>query len=294
MAHPEWSAAEAQAADTLIALALAEDLDHAGDLTSQAVIPADGSGVARFVARSAGVIAGLPIAAAVFARLDARCDFTPLVADGTAVAAGTVVAEVAGPLRALLTAERTALNFVQRLSGIASLTQRFVAAVQGLPCQVLDTRKTLPGWRRLEKYAVRCGGGTNHRQGLFDAVMLKDNHLAAIGGGAGAVRRGVDAARAEYDRSVPIEVEVETFDQLDAALAAQPDIIMLDNMDVGMLRAAVARRDDQAPSVRLEASGGISLQNIRAVAETGVDLISIGALTHSAPALDVALDFVRN
>jgi nicotinate-nucleotide pyrophosphorylase (carboxylating) len=291
MPKPSWGDAEREAAGVLVRLALAEDLDAAGDLTTAAVVPANAQGQARFIARRAGVIAGLPLVQMVFAEVEPRLDLSVAVDDGSSVAAGTVLAHVAGPLPGLLTAERTALNFLQRLSGVASLTRRYVDAVAGLPCQILDTRKTTPGWRRLEKYAVRCGGGSNHRVGLFDAVMIKDNHLAALGGSPSALRAAVAATRAAYGQRVPIEVEVDTFPLLEAALAAEPDIILLDNMDVGMLRAAVERRRDAAPQIRLEASGGITLDNVRAVAETGVDCISIGALTHSAPALDIALDF---
>lgn len=291
MPMPPWGDVEGEAANVLVRLALAEDLNSAGDLTTSAVVPADAQGRAQFLARRSGVVAGLPVVQMVFAAVEPRLDLTFAVQDGDSVSAGTVLALVAGPLPGLLTAERTALNFLQRLSGVASLTRRYVDAIAGLPCQILDTRKTTPGWRRLEKYAVRCGGGGNHRAGLFDAVMIKDNHLAALGGKPPDVRAALAAARAAYGQRVLIEVEVDTFPLLEAALAADPDVILLDNMDVGMLRAAVERRRDAAPHIRLEASGGIGLESVRAVAETGVDCISIGALTHSAPALDIALDF---
>jgi nicotinate-nucleotide pyrophosphorylase (carboxylating) len=202
------------------------------------------------------------------------------------------LAVIAGPLRSLLAAERTALNFLQRLSGVASLTRRYVEAVAGLPVLVLDTRKTTPGWRLLEKYAVRAGGGTNHRLGLFDGVLIKDNHLAGLGDPATAIRRAVESARGfPGNVRLAIEVEVDTLDQLDQALAASPDIILLDNMPNEWLREAVARRDRLAPGVKLEASGGVNLGTVRGIAETGVDRISVGALTHSAAALDIGLDY---
>lgn len=292
MPMPLWGDEEQSAAGELVRLALAEDLGSAGDLTTAAVVPPDARGRARFVVRRSGTVAGLPLLALVFNQVDPRTVVTVSVTDGTAVAAGTMIAEVTGPLAGILSGERTALNFLQRLSGIATLTRRYVEAIAGLPCQILDTRKTTPGLRRLEKYAVRCGGGRNHRFGLYDAVMIKDNHLAALGGTPSAVKAAVAAARAAYGSRVLIEVEVDTFPLLEAALTAGPDVILLDNMDVGMLRAAVERRRAAAPQILLEASGGINLENVRSVAETGVDYVSVGALTHSAPALDIALDFV--
>jgi nicotinate-nucleotide pyrophosphorylase (carboxylating) len=194
-------------------------------------------------------------------------------------------------LRSILAGERTALNFVQRLSGIATRTHQYVAAVAGLPCRVLDTRKTTPGWRLLEKYAVRCGGGHNHRQGLFDAVLIKDNHLAALAAQPLAITRAVHAARDRFDQGMPLVVEVDTLAQLEEALACRPDVVLLDNMSKDDLRAAVTQRNATAPEVKLEASGGINLTNARQIAATGVDRISVGELTHSAPALDIALDF---
>jgi nicotinate-nucleotide pyrophosphorylase (carboxylating) len=201
-----------------------------------------------------------------------------------------VLATVTGPLRAILAAERTALNFLQRLSGVATLTHKFVAAIEGFRTQVLDTRKTTPGWRRLEKYAVRAGGGTNHRFGLHDAILIKDNHLAGLGGD---VRRAVEAARAATGNGrVPVEVEVDTLEQLESALSARADIVLLDNMTLDQLRSAVEHRDSIAPEVKLEASGGVTLTTVRDIAATGVDRISVGAITHSAPALDIGLDFL--
>jgi nicotinate-nucleotide pyrophosphorylase (carboxylating) len=283
------TAAETAAARRLIELALAEDLNSVGDVTSLATIPADLTGRAVVVARAAGVIAGLPIAGFVCETVDPALTFTPAVDDGTAVAAQTDLATMAGPMRSILTAERTALNFLQRLSGIATLTRRYVDAAGG-KSQVLDTRKTTPGWRLLEKFAVRCGGGHNHRVGLYDGVLIKDNHLAALGGGPAAVPRAVEAAR-RYAPGLPVEVEVETWEQFEAALACRPDIILLDNMLPEQMGRCVRRRDEIARDVLLEASGGVNLQTIAAIAATGVDRISVGALTHSAAALDVALDF---
>jgi nicotinate-nucleotide pyrophosphorylase (carboxylating) len=290
------NAAEIAACQTLIKLALEEDLGSAGDLTSQAVIPADCAGRAVFVARTWGTIAGLPVAAAVVATVDPRLQFQTLVEDGTRVEAGARLAVVSGPMRSILAAERTALNFLQRLSGVATQTRRYVDAIAGLPSQILDTRKTTPGWRLLEKYAVRCGGGHNHRIGLYDGVLIKDNHLAALPMAdqrmqiAEAMRRARAARRPEAALSV--EIEVDNLEELDAALAAGPDIILLDNMPLDMLREAVRRRNEKARSVKLEASGGVTLATVRAIAETGVDRISVGALTHSAPALDIALDYL--
>ncbi|HYH66884.1 MAG TPA: carboxylating nicotinate-nucleotide diphosphorylase [Urbifossiella sp.] len=284
-----FTPAEAAACRRLVELALAEDLGAAGDRTSAALIPADQPGRAAFVARTAGVVAGLPAAALVCAAVDPALAFTPTVADGTRLERGVVLATVVGPLRSILAAERTALNFLQRLSGVASLTRRYADAVAGTLAAVLDTRKTTPGWRLLEKYAVRMGGGTNHRVGLYDGVLIKDNHLAGLGGD---VRRAVELARAAPGNAgLPVEVEVDTLDQLEHALAARADIVLLDNMPPDLMRAAVARRDAVSPGTQLEASGGINLDTIAATAATGVDRISVGALTHSAPALDIALDY---
>jgi nicotinate-nucleotide pyrophosphorylase (carboxylating) len=280
---------EAAACRRLVELALAEDLGTAGDRTSVALIPADQPGAAAFVARGPGVVAGLPAAALACAAVDPALVFTPICPDGTRLTRGTILATIAGPLRAVLAAERTALNFLQQLSGIASLTRQYVDAVVGTRAAILDTRKTTPGWRLLEKYAVRAGGGTNHRLGLYDGVLIKDNHLAGLGGD---VRRAVELARAAPgNRGLPVEVEVDTPEQLDHALAARADIVLLDNMTPDQMRAAVARRDAVSPGTRLEASGGINLTTVTAVAATGVDRISVGALTHSAPALDIGLDY---
>jgi nicotinate-nucleotide pyrophosphorylase (carboxylating) len=287
-----FSLTETSACRQLIQLALREDLDDAGDLTSQALIPTQQRGKAVLVARAPGVLAGLPAAAEVFATVNPQQQVRPLLSDGSQLHAGDQIVEIEGNVRSMLASERIALNFVQRLSGIATLTRRYVDAVTGLPAQILDTRKTTPGWRLLEKYAVRQGGGTNHRMGLFDSVLIKDNHLAAQLGGSAHLREAVEKCRAAAPAKVTIEVEVDTLDQLDGALACAPDIILLDNMNPAQLRQAVARRNAVAPSVRLEASGGVNLDTVRAIAETGVDRISVGALTHSAPALDIAMDYL--
>jgi nicotinate-nucleotide pyrophosphorylase (carboxylating) len=288
-----FSAAEAACCRRLIDWALEEDLGSVGDLTSVATIPADLEGQVVFVARSAGVVAGLPAVRMVLDAVDPRITLRALLEDGTQVAAGSRLATAAGPMRGLLTAERSALNFLQRLSGIATRTHSYVDAVAGTCAQILDTRKTLPGWRILEKYAVRCGGGHNHRMGLFDGMLIKDNHLAALGSGPGTIARAVGAARALTGRSIPVELEIDGLDQLDEALACRPDIILLDNMQLGELRSAVARRDAAAPGVLLEASGGVNLSTVAGIAATGVDRISVGELTHSAPVLDIGLDFLR-
>jgi nicotinate-nucleotide pyrophosphorylase (carboxylating) len=210
--------------------------------------------------------------------------------DGQRVERGTTLATVAGSLRGILAAERTALNFLQRMSGVATLTRKFVDAAAGFKVKLLDTRKTTPGWRLLEKYAVRCGGGTNHRMGLYDGILIKDNHLAGLGG---SVRKAVEQARAyPGNAGLPVEVEVDTLEQLEVALAVRADIVLLDNMTLEQLRLAVARRDAIASGVLLEASGGVNLTTVRDIAATGVDRISVGAFTHSATALDIALDYI--
>ncbi len=287
-----FSPDEAAACERLARLALDEDLGGRGDLTSAALIPADLQGRAAFVARAPGVVAGLPAVRQVCALVEPRVRLDEVVADGARVQPGQQLALVQGPMRGLLTAERTALNFLQRLSGVATQTAAYVAAVAGLPCKVLDTRKTTPGWRLLEKYAVRMGGGHNHRMGLHDGVLIKDNHLAALGGGPDAVRQAVALARERHGTSVPVEVEVDTLEQLDVALSAKPDVVLLDNMAPEVMREGVRRRDAVAPGVQLEASGGVTLATLRAIAETGVDRVSVGALTHSAKALDIALDYL--
>jgi nicotinate-nucleotide pyrophosphorylase (carboxylating) len=288
-----FTAAEAAACRRLVELALEEDLGSTGDLTSQSVIPADLDGRAVLVARAPGVLAGLPAAEETFAQVDPGVALQLLSDDGRTVAPGDRLAVVSGRMRSILAGERVALNFLQRLSGVATLTARYVAEARDLPVRVLDTRKTTPGWRLLEKYAVRCGGGHNHRMGLHDGVLIKDNHLAALGTRRpDAVGEAVRLARGRHGGAVPVEIEVDTLEQLDAALSARPDMVLLDNMRPEQLREAVRRRNAAAPGVLLEASGGVNLSTLRAIAETGVDRISVGALTHSAPALDIALDYL--
>ena len=269
----------------VVRAALAEDLGRAGDITAQACIPADTQLTAAFCARRGGVVAGLSCVRLAIAELDPTVKFTPLVDDGQVVSAGTTLAQVSGNARAILTAERTGLNLLGRLCGIATLTQDFVDAVAGTRARITDTRKTTPGLRALEKYAVRCGGGTNHRFGLDDAVLIKDNHVAACGSVGEAVRR----AKAFAGHLVKVEVEVDSLIQLQEALAHDPDVIMLDNFTVEDLREAVKIVGER---VGLEASGGVTLDTVRASAETGVDVISVGALTHSAKVLDIGLDAI--
>lgn len=270
----------------IVTRALREDLGERGDATTLALIPADAGAEARVVLREDGVIAGMPVLTTVFEVVDPRLVVTPVIGEGAAASAGTTIARITGPIRGILTGERVALNFIQRMSGIATTTAQYAAAISELPAHILDTRKTTPGLRVLEKYAVRIGGGVNHRFGLYDVVLIKDNHLAAYGGDVGgAVRR----ARAAVGPLVKIEVEVETVEQARLAAAAGADIILLDNMPPEMLRAAVAAIGGRALT---EASGGINLATIRSIAETGVDYISVGALTHSARALDISLDLL--
>lgn len=272
--------------------ALQEDLGRAGDLTSDAVIPPSVTARALLVARRAGHIAGLEVAGAAFRLLDAGMLFRPQVTDGDAVDAGAVLAEVAGPARSLLSAERTALNFLGHLSGIATTTRSIVDAVAGTGARVVCTRKTTPGLRALEKHAVRCGGGANHRFGLDDAVMIKDNHRLL----AGSLEQAVEQVRRRVGHLVKIEVEVDTLEQLDRALALAVDVVLLDNMPPDLLRQAVERIRAAADGVSgergviSEASGGITPETAAAIAATGVDLLSVGWITHSAPSLDVALD----
>lgn len=295
----EFGIVEERAAVRLIELALAEDLGDSlpseldRDLTCAALVEPRELASINVVVRRDGVLAGGPVAELVFNRLDPSVTWQPLVADGSAVTARSVVARATGSLRSLLIGERTVLNFLMHLSGVATQTRQFVEAVVGTRATILDTRKTLPGWRALEKYAVRCGGATNHRMGLHDGVLIKDNHLAAWvrHGGANTIADAVRQARSVSPSGIAIEVEVDTLDQLRDALAGEPDIVLLDNMSPPTLLDAVRLRDEIAPTVRLEASGGITLANIREIAQCGVDRISIGALTHSALALDIAFDW---
>jgi nicotinate-nucleotide pyrophosphorylase (carboxylating) len=291
-----FTSAELDACKKLVALALAEDLGATGDCTSNAVIPAEMRASAAFVARSPGVLAGLPTVKLVCAAVDSELHVEEHLADGTPLMKGSNIATVSGPLRSLLAAERTALNFLQRLSGIASLTKSYVDLVPDWKGQLLDTRKTTPGWRLLEKYAVRMGGGHNHRIGLYDAILIKDNHIAGVMSThttATPVRKAVELVRSfPGNAGLSVEVEVDTLEQLKEVLPAKPEIVLLDNMVPEMLRAAVAIRNELAPDTLLEASGGITKQTLPAIAATGIDRISIGALTHSAPALDIGLDYL--
>ncbi len=268
----------------LVAAALEED-DTKHDLTSVATVLSDRTARCRMVARRAGIIAGLPLAREAFEQLDADVNVRLDVEDGARVQPATLVMFLSGHARGLLSAERVALNFVQRLSGVATLTARYVDAVKGTKAKILDTRKTTPGWRKLERYAVRAGGGMNHRFNLGSAVLIKDNHLAAVDGD---ISVAVKRARAIAPEGAGVEVECETLQQVEAALGAGADVIMLDNMKVKQLVEAVKLIRGRAVT---EASGGITLETVRAIAETGVDWISVGALTHSAPALDIGLDF---
>ncbi|WP_040494181.1 carboxylating nicotinate-nucleotide diphosphorylase [Ilumatobacter nonamiensis] len=273
---------------SLVRSAIAEDLMGGVDVTSTATIPADQRSVATFGARESGVVAGLPIVAAVVETVcgDEASNVELLVADGSRVDAGTAVARVTAPTRLLLTAERTALNLLCHLSGVASLTRRWADALDGTRATVRDTRKTTPGLRALEKYAVRCGGGANHRMGLSDMALVKDNHVAAAGGITAAYERV-----RSLEATIPVEIEVDSLDGLREAIAAGADEVLIDNFTPDQMREAVTIRDETDPAVRLEASGGLTFATARAVAETGVDLIAVGELTHSARVLDLGLDF---
>jgi nicotinate-nucleotide pyrophosphorylase (carboxylating) len=266
----------------VIRTALAEDLGTRGDVTSAATVPAEQTGTGELIARADGVVAGLAVAAAVFEAVDSRTLVESAVSDGARVARGEVLATVAGPTRALLTAERTALNLLSRISGVATHTRRWADALAGSKAMVLDTRKTTPGLRALEKYAVRAGGGTNKRMGLYDVAMVKDNHKLAAGGIAAAYRR----VREAYP-DVPVQVEVTTVAEAREAVAAGADFLLCDNMTPALLREVVAAVGDRA---ELEATGGLTLTDARQYADTGVDYLSVGALTHSSPILDIAMD----
>ncbi len=270
--------------EDLVRQALLEDIGFQ-DLTTEAVISASSSATAQLLVKGQGVIAGLDVAAAAFRLLDPEAKFTAFSLDGDAVEPGQVVASIAGRARALLSAERTALNLLQHLSGISSVTRQAVKAVEDFNCWVIDTRKTTPGLRALEKYAVTAGGGRNHRFGLFDAVLIKDNHIAAAGG----ISKAVSLVRAAVGPMVKIEVETESLAQVEEALTTGADVIMLDNMPCPLMREAVKLIGGRALT---EASGGITLATLREVANTGVNLISLGWLTHSAPALDISLDIM--
>jgi nicotinate-nucleotide pyrophosphorylase (carboxylating) len=271
--------------DALVAQSLREDVGT-GDVSAAVAVAAGTVATGAVVARLGGIVAGLPLVGMVYGALDPSVRVEALVGDGAAVAAGQELVRLEGPAASLLTGERTALNFVQHLGGIATQTARYVAAAGGGRCAVLDTRKTLPGYRLLAKYAVRCGGGANHRQGLYDRVLLKDNHWASGDSVAAMVAR----ARASYPQ-LEVEVEVDTTAQLAMVLALGVEWIMLDNFPVADVAAAVVLRDATAPATKLEASGNVTLETIAAYARTGVDAVSVGRLTHSAPALDIGMDF---
>lgn len=267
--------------DRIVENALLEDI-HTGDITTLAVVPEPRAANARLIAKETMVLAGIDVAARVFHLLDSAVVFTPAFRDGDRLQMGDVLAEVGGNAAILLQGERVALNLLQRMCGVATLTSRYVAAVEGTRARVVDTRKTTPGLRMLDKYAVRVGGGINHRTGLYDGVLIKENHIAAAGGITEAVRR----ARAYIPHTMKIEVETESLAEVGEALAADADIIMLDNMDLTTMAEAVRLIDGRA---LVEASGGVNLESIRAIAGTGVDIISVGALTHSARAMDISM-----
>lgn len=262
---------------------LAEDLGRGGDITSAAIIPSNQQGSARIISREKGGLAGVQVALAVFRKLETDLEILSSLSDGTQIEEGSLILEVHGSMRALLSAERAALNFLAHMSGIATLTNRFVQAVSATRARIVDTRKTLPGLRILEKYAVRCGGGHNHRMGLDDAILIKDNHIIAAGG----IVPAIEACRRMVSHCHKIEVEVDTLEQLKDALKVSPDIVLLDNMSIEELREAVRITDGQ---VITEASGGITLKRVAEIAATGVDVLSIGALTHSAPSLDLTME----
>jgi nicotinate-nucleotide pyrophosphorylase (carboxylating) len=271
--------------EPVVRAALAEDLGHAGDITALACIDAEARLTTDFAARKDGRISGLACARLAIHALDPTASFEARLADGDDAPAGTILARVEANARALLSAERTALNLLGRMSGIATLTRAYVRAAAGTAARITDTRKTTPGLRALEKYAVRCGGGVNHRFGLDDAILIKDNHVAACGGVIPAIER----ARAFAGHLVKVECEVDSLEQLEQALGAGPDVIMLDNFSLADLARAVTMASGR---VVLEASGGVNLETVAAIAATGVDVISVGALTHSAPVLDIGLDAV--
>jgi len=283
----EGAGLDAEGLDRLIRVALAEDLAEGVDVTSTSTVDLDLVSTATFGTRTRGVIAGLPVAAAVIEMVcgSAASEFEMLVGDGTLVEPGTEIARVTAPTRLLLTAERTALNLLCHLSGVATLTRKWVDALDGTGAKVRDTRKTTPGLRSLEKYAVRCGGGVNHRMGLYDMALVKDNHVAAAGGVAEAFER----VRALGD-SIKVEIEVDSIDGLRTAIEAGADEVLIDNFTPDMMRDAVAVRNEMDPTVTIEASGGLTVETARVVGETGVDYIAVGELTHSARVLDIGLD----
>jgi nicotinate-nucleotide pyrophosphorylase (carboxylating) len=298
----EWDLQTADDCRQIVRLAVREDLGRGVDLTTAALVPFEARGSARLMVRQQGIIAGLPAIPLLIEEMQLDAVAVLQVSDGSEVRAGTCVAVLDGSARDLLTAERIMLNLLSRLSGVATLTRRYVSAIADTPARVYDTRKTTPGWRRLEKYAVRCGGGHNHRTGLFDAVLIKDNHLAQrstasdsdrnLSGALTQAREFVGQFLPEpVARSTPIEIEVDSLEQLAEVLPMAPDLVLLDNMSIDQLKVAAEMTRKSQAKIQLEASGGITLENIREVATTGVDRISVGALTHSATALDLALDW---
>ena len=299
----EWSGEVEEQCQQIVRAAVAEDRSTGADLTTSALVPQDATGSAALVGRAPGVVAGLQCIPVIASNVDPNLHFELLQSDGQRLQRGTAVARISGPAASLLTAERILLNFVCRLSGIATQTRRFVDAIEGTSARIYDTRKTTPGWRWLEKYAVRQGGGYNHRLGLSESVLIKDNHLA-VGAELSGTRRyspreAIAIARSYIEQHVPaersshvlLEIEVDTLEQLEQVLPAKPDIVLLDNMRPEQLRSAVERRNALAPTVELEASGTINLETVTAIAQTGVDRISAGALTHGAVWLDFGLDW---
>lgn len=274
----------------LVELAIAEDIGP-GDITSKTVNLPNEFINTKLVSREKGVLSGLPIAAYILKLVAPKCKMNSLMKDGDALKKGSVIATIKGPTTQLLTAERLILNFLQRLSGVASVTALFVEKTKGTKAKILDTRKTTPGWRKLEKYAVQCGGGMNHRMGLYDMVMIKDNHIASLSGKCNQpVAESILRARKKVKKGIKIIVEVDTIDQLKEALPAKPDVILLDNMSTTLLKQAVKIRNQFKSKSELEASGGVNLKTIRSIAVTGVERISVGSITHSVKSLDIGLD----
>ncbi len=298
----DWDATVEEDCRRLVRLAIREDLDRFYDCTTLALVPPEASAKATVVAREAAVVAGMPAIPLIIDEMQANLQWTPLVEEGSHVTAGVRIAEISGSARDLLTSERIVLNLLGRLCGVATRTRRFVDAVTGTQTKVYDTRKTTPGWRLLEKYAVHLGGGRNHRRGLYDAVLVKDNHLALwrAEDSAASPAKAVERAREFVRRTAMetaggppvIEIEVDTLDQLNDVLQAEPDVVLLDNMSPEILRKAVEMRNASAPGVVLEASGGVDLDSIGGVAATGVDRISVGGLTHAARSVDLGLDWL--